>query len=282
MFEHTNTISLWCAILIGIVTTSTPAVFAKHNTIKVAMCQIFILDGDRSGNLVRIENAIAEAKDNGADIICLPESAILGWENPNAHKRACPIPGDDSNKMCELAKKYQAYLCVGLDEKDGDKLFDSAILIDDKGLILLKHRKLIVLPELMEPPYTAARDVNAIVETKFGRIGLLICADTHEDKILKQMAKLKPDLLLVPYGYVEVEEKWPKHGRQLQKVVKNAALRTGAAVIGTNSVGEVTKGPWAGRVYGGQSVAADNTGKILETAKDRDRDVKIVSLTLTK
>jgi predicted amidohydrolase len=47
-------------------------------------------------------------------------------------------------------------------------------------------------------------------------------------------------------------------------------------------VGEITKGPWAGRVYGGQSVAADKTGKIIAVAKDRDRDIAIVSINPAK
>jgi predicted amidohydrolase len=57
-------------------------------TIKVAMCQIFSLDGDRGGNFVRIENAVRQAKDAGAEIICFPGTVILGWVNPDAHKRA--------------------------------------------------------------------------------------------------------------------------------------------------------------------------------------------------
>jgi predicted amidohydrolase len=245
--------------------------------VKIAMCQIFVLDGDRQGNFVRIENAIGEAKKGGADIVCLPESAILGWENPAAHKRAYPIPGEDSARLCGLAKKYRTHLCVGLDEKDGKKLYDSAILIDDEGRIVLKHRKIIVLAELMTPPYTLGSEVNA-AQTRFGRIGLLICADTHRNRILKRMAKLQPDLLLVPYGYAEVEKKWPRHGRKLERVVKNAAKMTKAAVVGTNCVGEITNGPWTGWVYGGQSVAADKTGRTITIAKDRDRDIRIVSI----
>jgi predicted amidohydrolase len=92
------------------------------------------------------------------------------------------------------------------------------------------------------------------------------------------MAALKPDLLIVPYGYAAEEQQWPKHGKQLEKVVKNAAKQTGAFVVGTNLVGEITNGPWRGRVYGGQSVAADNTGRTISIAKDRDRDVNIFSI----
>jgi predicted amidohydrolase len=275
--------SVWGVLFVVIVLVGVAArVFAGHGAVKIAMCQIFVLDGDRYGNFVRIENAVAEAKRAGAQIACLPESIVLGWVNPDAHKRALPIPGKDSLSLCKLAQKYRIYICAGLDEKDENRLYDSAILIDDKGEILLKHRKLEVLPELMEPPYTAANDVNAVADTRFGRLGLLICADTHRADILERMAKLKPDLLLVPYGYAEEEKKWPEHGQQLQQAVTNTAKRTGATVIGTNLVGRITKGPWAGRVYGGQSVAVDKAGKILGIAKDRDRDVKIIIITTAR
>ncbi len=243
------------------------------------MCQIFSLDGDRSGNFVRIENAVREAKEARADIACFPETVLLGWVNSDAHKRAFPIPGADSDRLCRLAGDYDIYLCVGLEEKEGRKLYDSAVLIDNQGQILLKHRKIILLAELMRPPYTAGEGVDA-VETRFGKIGLLICADTHKSKILKGMAALKPDLLLVPYGYAAEENEWPGHGKHLLKVVRNTARKTGAFVVGTNLVGEITKGPWRGRVYGGQSVGADRTGGTISIAKDRDRDISIVTVNI--
>ncbi len=245
--------------------------------IRIAMAQIFCLDGDRSGNFIRIENAIREAKTGEADIVCFPEMVILGWVNPDAHERACPIPGEDSGHFCELAKKYEIYLCAGLAEKDGTKLYDSAVLIDKRGRILLKHRKINILTELMNPPYTPGREVN-VVETEFGKIGLLICADTHDYDILERMAELKPDLLLVPYGYAEQEKNWPEHGKELERVVNEAGRKTRAVVVGTNLVGEITKGPWKGRIFGGHSVAADKNGKTLTIGADRDRDIKVFSI----
>ena len=243
------------------------------------MAQIFCLDGDRSGNFVRIENAIGEAKDAGADIACFPETALLGWVNPDAHKRAYSIPGKVSDKLCKFAGGYKLHLCIGLAEKHGGNLYDSALLVDNKGNILLKHRKINLLTELMNPPYTPGESIDA-VETEFGKIGLLICADTHDSKILKRMAALKPDLLLVPYGYAAAENEWPGHGKKLEKVVANTARKTGAFVIGTNLVGEITQGPWKGRIYGGQSVAADRTGRVMIVAKDRDRDISIININI--
>jgi predicted amidohydrolase len=247
--------------------------------VRVAMCQTICLDGDRKGNLTRAERAVAEAKAGKAEIVCLPETAIYGWVNPDAHERAHSIPGDDSDVLCELAKQHSVFLCAGLAEKDGERLHDTALLIDPDGRILSKHRKINILTELMTPPYTPGRDVT-ITETRFGRIGLLICADTHSTDILASMTELHPKLAIVPYGYAAREEEWPEHGKALEQVITNAARTIGAPVVGTNLIGQITHGPWTGMTYAGHSVAADKTGKVVATAKDFDSDVKIVTLTL--
>lgn len=249
----------------------------KVNTVCIAMCQIVCLDGDWRGNLARIEIAVAEAAGAGAAIACLPEMAIYGWVNPDAHQRAHPIPGEDSQRLCEIARKHGIAICIGLAEKDGEPLYDSALLIDDAGNIVLKHRKINLLSELMTPPYTPGRDVG-IAETRFGRIGILICADTHEPAILERMAALQPDLLLVPYGYAAPEQAWPEHGKELECVVTNAAKAVGTPVIGTNLIGQITHGSWAGRPYEGHSVAADRTGRILALGRDFDRDLVPVTV----
>jgi N-carbamoylputrescine amidase len=282
MFDHLTAAgtSVWGILLVAIIIVAAAVnSFARFKAGKIAMCQIFILDGDRQGNFIRIENAIAEAKSKGADIICFPEAAILGWLNSDAHIRACTIPGPDSDLLCELAKKYKTHLCIGLEEKEGGRLYNSALLIDNQGRILLKYRQINIPQKLISPPYTPGLDSDiSTVNTKFGKIGLLVCADTHSENILDRMAALKPALLLVPYGYAEQETNWPAHSQEFHDVVKKAAMRTGATVAGTNLVGQITKGPWAGRVYGGQSVAVDKTGRILAVAKDRDREIRVVSI----
>ncbi len=235
--------------------------------IRIAMCQILCLDGDRTGNIARMEGAVDRARDLPVDIVCFPETVFYGWVNPEAHTRARSIPGEDSRILCQLAQRQDVFLCAGLEEKEGDNLYDSALLIDNKGQILLKHRKIILLSELMTPPYAPGHGVQ-VAQTEFGKIGLLICADTHEQGILEQMASLKPDLVLVPYGYAAPEEAWPKHGKQLERVVRNAAKVIGAPVIGTNLIGQITHGPWQGQTYAGHSVAADVRGKILAVGPD--------------
>jgi predicted amidohydrolase len=271
----------WLLLIIVILITSFAGqrCIPKNRTVCVAMCQIICLDGDRTGNFARIENALQEAQEAEADIACFPETALFGWVNPEAHTRAHPIPGKDSDLLCQLAEKYNIHLCIGLAEKEGDRLYDSVVLIDSRGRILLKHRKINILTNLMTPPYAPGNDVD-ITETKFGKIGLLICADTFKTDILKKMAALKPALVLVPYGWAAKEEQWPEHGKELQKTVSKAARMIGAPVVGVDLVGEITHGPWTGMTFGGQSVAADANGEIIAFVKDRDREVKIVHISL--
>jgi predicted amidohydrolase len=247
--------------------------------LRVAVCQILVIDGDREGNFRRIEYALETAHARHAQIATFPESSILGWENPDAHTLATPIPGVDSDRLAALARKYSLMIAIGLDEKDGGRLYDSAILMDKTGKLLWKHRKLNVLPELMEPPYsTGTPDDIGVVATEFGRIGVIICADTFVDEYAQRVAGLKPDLMLVPYGWAAKFEEWPAHEKDLERLVSSRAKLWQCPTIGTDLVGQMTHGPWTGRTYGGASVVADATGQAMEVLRDRDTEVRVVEL----
>jgi len=249
--------------------------------ILIAVCQIFCIDGDREGNYVRIENALRQARDAGAEMACFPEMCLLGWVNPEAYQLAYPIPGKDSERLGNLARLYGMMIVAGLGEKEGESLYDSAILVDRDGSLLLKHRKINILTELMKPPYTPGNTIRA-VETRYGRIGLLICADTFVEEHLIRMKAEKPDLVIVPYGWAAKKDEWPEHGKSLQNTVCKAARRIGAPVVGVNLTGSITHGPWSGYTYGGQSVVCDASGKILALGSDRDRDIIIVRVAIPK
>jgi len=247
--------------------------------VKIAICQILVIDSDREGNFRRIEYALADAKAQGAQIAAFPESAILGWENPEAYRLAQPIPGPDSQRIQDLAKKYGVMIAIGLDEKDGNRLYDSAILVDRTGKLLWKHRKINVLPELMTPPYSQGdpSEIN-VVETEFGRIAFLICADTFTDSFFQRIRDLKPDFMIVPYGWAAKPAEWPEHAKELEKIVSKRARDLGSDVVGTDLVGIMSAGPWKGYTYGGASVAISASGEVVTRLRDRDIEVKLVDV----
>ncbi|MFH1737840.1 MAG: carbon-nitrogen hydrolase family protein [bacterium] len=247
--------------------------------IRVALCQTFCIDSDREGNYARIESALKQARDANAGVACFPETCLLGWVNPEAHQSAYPIPGKDTERLAVLAQRYQMMLVVGLAEKNGEKLHDSVVLIDRDGSLLLKHRKINILTKLMSPPYTPGKEIRA-VDTRLGRVGLMICADTFVSDNLERMRNQRPDIVFVPYGWAAEKDKWPDHGKNLAKTVSKAAAAIGAPVVGVDPVGLITNGPWTGQTYGGQSVICDASGEILAVARDRDAHVMVVEIAI--
>lgn len=252
-----------------------------QKSVRLAICQILVIDSDREGNFRRIEDALEEAQSQHAQIAVFPESSILGWENPDAHRLAEPIPGKDSDRIAALARKYGLMIAIGLDEKAGDRLYDSAILVDKAGKLLWRHRKINVLPELMTPPYSQGRPEDiGVVDTEFGRIAVLICADTFTDAFAERLKALKPDLMLVPYGWAATNDKWPGHSKELETLVRRRAAQVQCPMAGVDLVGEMTHGPWAGWTYGGSSFVADGQGRLLLTARDRNTDLRVIDVAI--
>ncbi len=268
-------------LFVGLYTVLSMTAVSHAADVRIAVCQILVIDGDREGNFRRIEYALKTAHAKHAEIATFPESSILGWENPDAFRLATPIPGADSDRVEALARKYDLMIAIGLDEKDGNRLFDTAILVDRAGKLLWKYRKLNVLPELMSPSYSVGSPKGiGVVDTEFGRIGLVICADTFGDAYAEQVSRLKPDLMLVPYGWAAVPNRWPAHEKDLEDLVIKRAKLWECPVVGTDLVGEMTHGPWKGETYGGGSVVTDRSGAVIAVLRDRDVDMRVVALSL--
>ena len=107
------------------------------------MVQMYVEAGALDINLKRAAKCIEEAAQNGADIALLPEVMDLGWTHPSALKLAYPVPGDMTfNFLAEAARKNKIFVCAGIVEKEGDKIYNTAVLIDNQGKLLIKHRKL--------------------------------------------------------------------------------------------------------------------------------------------
>ncbi len=131
----------------------------------------------------------------------------------------------------------------------------------------------------MTPPYAQGRPEDiGVVDTEFGRIAVLICADTFSDAFVEKMKTLKPDLMLVPYGWAAPNDQWPQHSKLLEDLVKKRAAQVGCPMAGVDLVGEMTHGPWTGQTYGGSSFVADGDGRILLTLRDRDSDMKLIEV----
>ncbi len=233
---------------------------------KLAIVQMAVKTGDRSANLKTAEARIIEAAENNAQVILLPEVMDLGWASPTALTKAQPIPeGETSQTLIRLAKQHKVYICSGLIEQDGDKIFNSAILINPKGEIILKHRKINEL-DIAQPYYALGQDMH-VCQTEFGSFGVLICADANTpgyvltrtlgymgaDVILSPSSwavKATHDNISEPYGQMWIDAYHP--------VAKDFSIWIASA----SNVGWMEDGPWEGWKGIGCSLVVDPKGEV--------------------
>jgi predicted amidohydrolase len=144
-------------------------------------------------NLSALEGRLHEVSRYHPDLVCLPECALTGYlsEETAVRQFAEPIPGPTTERMSKLARKYKIFLCCGLLEVEAANFFNSAVLLDRQGRILLHHRKI-----CEHPPFTNGTTVQTI-ETELGRLSVLICGDLFDGDATAQLDR-SVDLLLVP------------------------------------------------------------------------------------
>jgi len=246
-----------------------------HPGLKVAMVQMDVIDGNLEENMQRAEKSIREAAMKNADMVCLPEAADLGWLCQSARKDACPIPGKYTDFLCRLSKELRIWISAGCLEKSGDMTYNSAVLIDRTGKIILKHRKISTLPELTSHLYDAGNaDDIRVVDSEFGRLGITICADNFTIEYPRRVASQGAWLLITPHGFAEKQKDLVNNGVTFIDHIRKVAKETKLWVIATDTgLSRVAGGDWKGYLHSGFSTIADPSGKVIALGRFKETDI---------
>lgn len=218
--------------------------------LKLAGIQMSVVCGQRETNLQHAEELIREAARNGADVALLPEAMDVGWTQPASQTDAETIPdGVTCRRLMEAAAENGIFVCAGLTERDGSRVYNSAVLIDRDGNHLCTHRKINELE--IGHQFYAQGDRLSVVETELGTIGLMICADAFaNDKAVTQaLCYLGADIILSPTAWaVEADHDNAKdpYGGIWRDGYIPIAEKYQVWIAGVSNVGDVAAGPWAG------------------------------------
>lgn len=168
----------------------------------LALAQMLVLPGDMAGNLARAGERIATAAARGASVVLLPEALDCGWAHPSARELAGTIPdGEACRFLCLAAQQRDVFICAGLVERVGERLFNAAVLIDPQGHVVLHHRKIHEL-DFARESYSVG-DRLGVAETPWGRAGLMICADAFApgQVISRSLAMMGARFILSPCAW---------------------------------------------------------------------------------
>ena len=239
----------------------------KPQPFKLAMIQMEVRGGNMEWNLSQALHQIETAAKAGAQVALLPECLDLGWTDPSSQTMAAPIPdGTACQRLAQAAQKHGVYVCAGLTEKDGDRVYNSAVLINPSGEVILKHRKLNEL-EIAHAFY-ALGDGLTVAQTEFGTIGVMICADGYAngEVISRSLCYMGADVILSPCAWArpaDHDNNVDPYGEVWRNAYQPVAKTFSTAIFGTSNVGPITDGPWKGRKCVGCSLAIDANGEEL-------------------
>lgn len=234
---------------------------------RLAMIQMTVCGGERERNLAHAVALIAEAASNGATVMLLPECLDLGWTHPSARTLADTIPdGVACRQLRDAAQQHGVIVVAGLTERDGDQVYNAAVVIDETGSVVCRHRKLNEL-SIGHDCYDQGDRLN-VAHTSVGTIGLMICADAFatDGAIGQALAMMGADLILSPTAWAVPPDHDPQrtpYGDEWRRVYQPLATAYQLIVVGVSNVGPVSGGPWDGHRCIGCSLAINHDGSEL-------------------
>ncbi|MFC1679745.1 carbon-nitrogen hydrolase family protein [Elusimicrobiota bacterium] len=158
--------------------------------------------GDLETDLSTMEALARRAGRGKADLILFPEAAPTGLRNNDDPIHDLPIgdtiPGPITERLSRIARETRAHIASGILERAGDTLFDTSLILDPDGGIILKYRRI-------SPGWHGAAAAPGIylqgkrvesVKTPLGKLAVLICGDLFHEAIIEQVRQARPDYLL--------------------------------------------------------------------------------------
>jgi predicted amidohydrolase len=230
--------------------------------VKVAVAQMNPKLERNAENRARVLAMFHEAVSEGGRLIVFPECAISGYgfsDLATARTFAEPIPGPTTEALASVCEETGAFGVVGVLERVGDVVYNSAVLSGPEGLVGV-YRKA-HLPYLGVDRFVTPGDTGFLVwETPLGRVGLVICYDLRFPEAMRALALAGADIIALPTNWPDGSQNAP------QFVTRTRALENRVFVLACNRCGEESDF-W----FFGHSQITDPGGNVLAEAGDAEQ-----------
>ena len=235
-------------------------------------------DSDPGTNLQATLAKVEQSAADGANIVCTQELFATEYfcqseDHDNFHL-AESIPGATTEAFQRLAKRCGIVVVVSLFEKRSAGMYhNSAAVIDADGSLLGIYRKMHIPddPLYHEKFYFTPGDLGFRAwDTRFGKIGVLICWDQWYPEAARLTAMQGAELLFYPTAIGWHPSEKEKYGEQQrdawQTIQRSHAVANGCFVASVNRVGHETPVGGDGIEFWGGSFVAGTSGEILSQA----------------
>ncbi len=158
-------------------------------TVRAAAVQISPVLFSREGTIEKVLTAIANAAKEGAQLVVFPETIVpyypyfsfvqppvlMGKEHMRLYEESVQVPSPATDAVSQAARSHQVVVVLGINERDGGSLYNTQLVFDADGSLLLKRRK--ITPTYHERMVWGQGDGAGlkVVDSAIGKIGALAC-----------------------------------------------------------------------------------------------------------
>jgi predicted amidohydrolase len=242
--------------------------------VTVASIQMEPRIGEVERNLARSIALIEAAAGRGAELVVLPELCNTGYvfeSRQEARALAEEIPdGPSTRRWLEAAARLGVHIVAGITERDGDRLYNSAVILGPQGFIG-RFRKVHLWAD--EALYFTPGDLGfPVFDTPLGRLGCHICYDCWFPESFRLAALQGAEIVCVPTNWVPIPGQDPSREAMANIVVMGAAHCNSVFVVCADRVGTER-----GQPFIGQSLIVSQTGWPVAGPASFDREEVLVA-----
>ena len=226
------------------------------------------MDPDTDVNFQKSLSFIREASKQGVDLICFPEVQLspffAQYEKSDASRYVIDEDSRYLSEMRLLCKEKRIFACPNLYIEENGKRYDMSFLIDDSGSIIGKQKMVhIAQCECFyeQDYYTPSEEGFRVFDTRFGRIGIVVCFDRHYPESIRTEALRGAELIIIPTANTTAEP-----SELFQWEVRVQAFQNCVNIAMCNRVGKEDR-----MVFSGESLVCDFNGDIRAAAGGEEK-----------
>lgn len=220
-----------------------------HNGPVVACVQMEPRVGEKGENVARSIHYIEEAAKNGASLVVLPELVNTGYvfaDREEVFALAEDLPnGETAQTWVDAARRLDVHIVAGIAEREGKRLYNSAILVGPSGPIgtyrklhLWNNENLFFEPGNLGVP---------VFDTPLGRVSIAICYDGWFPEVYRLAATQGADVVCVPTNWVPMPGQPADRPAMAATLTMAAAHSNGLMIACANRIGTERGQPFIGQ-----------------------------------
>ncbi len=218
--------------------------------VRVAAVQISPDLETPGGTLAKVLAALAEAAEKGAHLVVFPETFLpwypyfsfvhppvaTGAEHIRLYENAVVVPGPVTEAVAAQAKRHGLVVVLGINERDHGSLYNTQIIFDADGRLVLKRRK--IMPTFHERMIWGQGDGAGlkVVDTAVGRLGALACWEHYNPLARFALMAQHEEIHVAQFPGSMVG---PIFADQIEVTIRHHALESGCFVV--NATGWLTE-----------------------------------------